>query len=929
MLDLVLAAHDGGTSWRQLLEPGEARAGFECVGPAGLARRMGRVLGVPARPAEAPLRLAALARKLDQHDDGNRSYSASRKHDKFGVARFLLALRDALRMAGWDGRELTGSPRLRDLAELEGLETRPPAGLPEVLADLVAALKGPLPVPLRVQLAAPRSAFAPMVLALVDALKAAGAAVADMAVESARASGDTDLGRVQRALITGGNSKDRPTLKGDGSLLVLEADTPVEAAELTASLARTLTLGDTTVVVNTEAAVLDAALARQGLPTVGLPTASALRPHLQVLPLRLQLAFKPQDPFRAAELLLLPGGPLPGHARRSLLNALNEMPGVGSPKWLDAIKEILAKETARAESRGDSCTQAEAAAKALSDRLAAWFGGDLHDPMEGVPAVRAAELCVLVSKWAGGRTGAAAERAHEADDPGTSDDAQLWAQAAAVARTLEQMLLARPPGERLPQHTLMQLHDLATGNGSDLATFNQDAGRPAVARGPGDVIAPSLNVIWWGCTHDANQGPTPEPWTEAEGAELRAAGVTLPAAGERRDVESADWRRPILAARQCAVLVRWRLAGAEPTVAHAFFDELGVRVSPGAIATCTITSERLLANGVCPAWQPATAPVPPDAPMAQRPVWTVPAATVAPTRDVSASSLETLLGCPFRWVLHYQALLQPGRGVALPDGDRLAGDFAHRILQDMLCGDNKLDVATSSEGDARTWALHAFDDRVSTEAAPLVRRGAEVDRDRIRTLISNASATLLRILKQGQWRPVEAERDVTGTFAGQSATGRVDLVVAKGSCEALVDLKLGGLKYRREALETGHAIQLALYAAMMKGTAKALPASGYFILEDGQLLTTDPTAFPGATVVSGPSADDTLAAAEKGFGYWKKVLAKGLLPALLNELAWVGPVTEAAGPPPDEGSPARYEAACRFCDYATLCVAPAIQEVES
>ena len=175
MLDLLLSAHDGGTSWRQLLEPGEARAGFECVGPAGLARRMGRVLGVPARPAEAPLRLAAFATKLDQHDDGNRSYSASRKHDPFGVSRFLLALRDALRMAGWDGRGLTGSPRLGDLAELERLGTRLPAGLPDVLADLVAALTGPLPFPVRVQMAAPRSAFAPMVLALVDAMAAAGA----------------------------------------------------------------------------------------------------------------------------------------------------------------------------------------------------------------------------------------------------------------------------------------------------------------------------------------------------------------------------------------------------------------------------------------------------------------------------------------------------------------------------------------------------------------------------------------------------------------------------------------------------------------------------------------------------------------------------------------------------------------------------------
>src|ERR1017187_9935433 len=252
MLDLLLSAHDGGTSWRQLLEPGEVRAGFECVGPAGLARLMGRVLGVPARPAEAPLRLAAFATKLDQHDDGNRSYSASRKHDPFGVSRFLLALRDALRMAGGDGRGLTWAARPLDLAELEGLGTRPPSGLPDVLADLVAALTGPLPFPVRVQMAAPRSAFAPMVLALVDAMAAAGGVVTDISVESARASGDTDLGRVQRALLTGGNSKDRPTLKGDGSLLVLEEDTPVEAGELTASLARTLTLGDTTAGVKTE-----------------------------------------------------------------------------------------------------------------------------------------------------------------------------------------------------------------------------------------------------------------------------------------------------------------------------------------------------------------------------------------------------------------------------------------------------------------------------------------------------------------------------------------------------------------------------------------------------------------------------------------------------------------------------------------------------
>jgi hypothetical protein len=44
MLQLLLAPNDGGTAWRHALAPGEARAGWECLGPQGLARRVGRLL---------------------------------------------------------------------------------------------------------------------------------------------------------------------------------------------------------------------------------------------------------------------------------------------------------------------------------------------------------------------------------------------------------------------------------------------------------------------------------------------------------------------------------------------------------------------------------------------------------------------------------------------------------------------------------------------------------------------------------------------------------------------------------------------------------------------------------------------------------------------------------------------------------------------
>ncbi|MFL5270909.1 MAG: hypothetical protein ACJ79E_02420, partial [Anaeromyxobacteraceae bacterium] len=270
MLDLLLTPTDGGTAWRHQLAPGQARAGWECVGPRGLARRLGRVLGYPAEPASLPDRLSAYASRLERHDDGTRSYSRSRRSDPYGVAAYLLALRDRLRLAAWQGTALAGSARLADLSALEALATPSlQPGLPDVLHALVAAVAqaGALPVPITIRLAAPREGFAPIVLRLVEALASAGASVCDPVPDAACAPADTDLGRLQRSLLD--PALPRAPLAGDGSFLLLEADTPVEAAELAASALRDRPLPSATLVVAGEDGALDAALFRQGLPTLG------------------------------------------------------------------------------------------------------------------------------------------------------------------------------------------------------------------------------------------------------------------------------------------------------------------------------------------------------------------------------------------------------------------------------------------------------------------------------------------------------------------------------------------------------------------------------------------------------------------------------------------------------------------------------------
>jgi RecB family exonuclease len=910
MLELLLTPADGGTAYRHLLAPGEARAGFECVGPFGLARRLGRLLGVATDAAPGPDRLAAWARRLDAHDDGRRSYSESRRNDPWGVASHLLRLRDGLRLLGWTGGSPGGSARLADLAALESLAPELPPGHPEVLAALAAELRAfsfPLPLRIRIRIAAPRATFAPLLLSLLDALSRTGAEVADEPVVPA-APADGDLGRLQRALLD--PAAPAAALEGDGTFQLLEADTPVEAAELLASELRARDLSRATVVAAAEPEVLDAALARQGLPTIGAGVRTALRPALQVLPLRLALAFRPKDPLRAAELLLLPGAPLPGFVRRRLLAALREMPGLGGPAWLEAVDEAAASAAALARADGLDPGGAEERGREVRDAVDAWFGGEAWPPAEGIPPAAAASLCEHVRGWAGAR-------ASGAEKDGRAEDAEIWRQGAAAAATLARMLLARPPGERIPQTALMQLHDLAVGDGAERAPFVGEAGRPAVARDPADVLPGAADVVWWGFVDGAASGAAPEPWTAAERAALEAAGARLPPEGAVRGAEATGWRRAVLLAAERAVLVRWRLAGTEPTPPHPLLDELRTRSAPGTLARCIVSSERVL-RGLPSPWTPALAELPPASPIAPRPAFEA-TVSVAAAGALSATALESLLGCPLQWALKHLASLEPGRTEDIPDGPRLVGSFAHRVLQDMLLGAGRLDVARASADDAAAWAARTFDARVEAEAAPLVRPGREVELAAARTLVEGAAAALVRHLQRGGWRPVEAERPVEGTLFGHPFRGSVDLVVAKDGREGLLDLKRSGTSYRREELEQGRALQLGVYAALLRHGGGPYPPTGYLILDDGQLLTGDAGAFPGGTAVAGPSTHETLNAAAEAIAFWSSILDGGLIPSRREGIPWQEALAAAGLSAPDEKR--LHPPPCRFCSYGTLCTA--------
>ncbi|MGM0575196.1 MAG: PD-(D/E)XK nuclease family protein [Myxococcota bacterium] len=893
---------DGGTPWRHRLGADTARAGWLPCGPLGLVERLGLVLGEPVSPAPRALRVAAYGARLRARLDAGtspRTWATSWTRDPVGVAGYLLGLRDRLRMAGWEGEAVPrGGDRLADLADLEEPFGPPvPPGLPDALVALrrAAEQRDDLPLPMRVHVTEAPSDLEPAVRGLLEALEARGARVLAPAPPRPGAPPDTDLARLQHALLEDTPSKLR--LRGDGTVIALDAETPADAAELLAAWQRDHFAERTTVVATAERGALASGFARQGLSSVGAVSRSRWRPALQVLPLRLALAFRPVDPLVAAELLSLPVAPLPGRVRRRLLKALGEAPGVGGPAWREAV---------------DECVERADEPEDLRDRIDAWFGGPTWEPEPGMSPTEASAVCERVIRWARGLA---------AVDP--DSEAQLL-HAAGVAADLRRMLHREPPDEPVGRARLQQLHDEAVGAGLAWTTAPREAGRPAVVDTPRGVLPGAERVVWWGFVDGTTPDPGPEPWTDSERRALHEAGVGVPAAGARRRVEAASWRRPVLVAERHLVLVRWRLDGREATLPHPFADELEARLGSDALAACRVRAEDAVspegADLSATTWTPEAGPVEPARPVTPRPVWRVSPEHVEPPPLLSPTAVEKVFGCPLQWVLADRAKLRPGAVASIPEGDRLVGLFAHALLQDLVVGDDALDLGRATPDEAAARAGEMFDARVGGEAAPLLRPGHEVERERARSSVASAARELVAMLQRAGWRPVAAERETGGTFEGHRWRGYVDLLLESPEGRpAVVDLKLGHSRNRREELAEGRALQLAMYADGV-ASGDALPPVAYMTVGDGRFLTTDGEAFPESTAVEGPSSGETLVLAGRAWRWWRSVLSEGVVPARHDDLeGWKELCEEVAGgPPPDEG-PAARKAPCCFCDFAPLC----------
>ncbi len=813
-------------------------------------------------------------------DHVGRTFSESFSADRWATSEGLLRRRDALLMAGWSGEASEQLPNLvRDLvlAEPSARDLVDP-GLPQRLERVRKALEAGQVLPAhRVVLDEPVDEWPPAWRPVLAGL------------ELDLAASEPDTSHFQ------------------GSIQYVTAESCLAACEAVAgALAADRALLSATAVLTSDddtALALDGSLRRAGLPTMGARRATYALPVLQVLPLVLQLCWKPVDPGTVLDFVALSFGPIPRGAGTQLGRALSEQPGLGSAAWEEAVAGLTSEER---DPEGE-----------MRKRLALWFDHPRGERGGRLPRELVAERCGRVAHWAGARAAPLAKHGRGPEHLGALRALQHQ------AATLAELVRAQPDDLSEPQ--IGRLLEAARSGGLPFRPHGMLADGPILLRSLAELVLPVRRLVWLGVGAD---DPPFSLWTAGEVRALLSAGIEIDdgvaVLARRRRAE----RRGLGNVSDDLLVVK--IPADEERRPHPIWQHVHETAFGGDDARAAgVTLRSLIEDPDAGALAPWSIPgrrveiVPPPS---RRRLWSAPAELLEEREISSHSSLEARLACPLKWTLAYQARVLPGPIARLPDDFLLRGRFCHDVLAEVL-GREGIDPA-DPQPILDALARH-FDERLPLDAATLLEPSDFGVRpaDPLRAELLRATETLLGAIARGGYRFVglEAEQVVDEAIAGRGLRAILDcLVEREDGEEGIIDFKYGGTTRYPALLAEGTATQLATYAAARRlSCGKEDTRVGYLLLADGSIHTPAGSplrgALPSETVEDAPPIETT----------WRRFVA-----ALERADTWIGgaePIPARPLQPPEEwpegvelaleAKPARDELhrTCRYCDFGLLC----------
>ena len=515
MVNIKFGMNLDGARWSEK----SASLGTITCGPLGMLKFLETRLGLGGLETAQAERIGAYLEKVRSvYQAEPTAWGAeSFRKDYWTTAKRLLAWRDELVDAGWDGKT-GGSDRLDLLAKIEAAGKPTPAGTPDRVKAAVekctkAALAG-----VTVTLVDDAAKYTHYWRVLFDKLDVAS----NWSVP--------ELPKTQVEVIDAANEIQL------AALFVQELKAQTEAGKKVAVIAG----GDTT--------LLDGMLHRAGMASIGQSLGSGERAAIQILPLWVEYMWEPFSPLTLLSILksevspFIYGKKVDGEfipVGRRIIDALSQAPGIGGEAWEAAWADI-------GEEFGDYRKVLEA---------------KRFDPEgDGIPY----EEFEKRIDWLVQKLGPKVSDDYKYFDERIKGMLKGTIQNAALLKKLAKSL------DKINRITLRRLMETIIATGEKMPGARHEVAAWAVYKHPAQIMSEADTVLWWNfCDDGAGRGTY---WTEAE---REALGEAVEFDTEKSIARETDgWYNALARAKSGLKLYHPMTAGGEECASHPFLADL-------------------------------------------------------------------------------------------------------------------------------------------------------------------------------------------------------------------------------------------------------------------------------------------------------------------------------------------------------------------
>ncbi len=805
---------------------------FLQIGPSGLLQQLELYLGLSGYPGNTEFLRIEMFRQIllaQLNLDKALFYNNSFDSDPLATASRMLQMRDELLLEGWDfEQDKKASKRLQVFASIEeslqkNWSNEFPKGFADRFIDVIEKLETRKHPIKEIHLNEPLEMLPGHFQHIFNKLKETGVTIAHLPKPELSAASDL---RSFQDLVLQSKTVDK-TLKNDGSLILVYAKRETDAASFIANVLKQNKALQPLCLIPEKNRALDSALIEEGLPSLGILSASQARPSLQILKLISAFLWKPLDPFKVLEFVTMPIKPLADNLAFEIARTIAEKPGIKSQAWFAMVAKYFDNLKEKAK------TDKKIKYRKIDKQYKFWFDRKRYPITSVAPKEEILEIFEYLAKWA--------VQAFEETGSKNNSLIVLGEQASRVTELLE----ALP--EKETHLTALKLERIVRTiyEPSPIIFKETQIGHYPFIYNNSAITTSTNQLIWWNFIKK-DQEQFFSNWYKDEIQYLSDKSIHLQSPAQQNQLMLWQRVRPILLTKKQLILIIPSYVNGTEKHPNPLHDELQAGFENLDAISFHLSDERGKKQLEAHLKLPVKKQI--DQYELGRPVPFVKInqkEKITQREEETYSSLESLFYFPYQWVFRHKIKLYPSSILSVTKDNTLRGNLAHRLIERML----KEQFYKWKKQDVEQWIDKKIDSLLDQEGSVLLMYGQEPERISFINKMKYACWALVNLIVKNRWKVVETEMKLEGTFMNVPIKAKADLVLERGGEFAVVDFKWRGDRRRREALLNKEDLQLVMYSKLLENKEK-WAHTAFFILENGKMIARNNHAFAEAETVA-------------------------------------------------------------------------------